>query len=303
MSHSPPHLLHAMRIRILLLALISWPFVCQAEDYDAVLKKAAAYGSFTFGMHEVSVKESAEALAAFQIATDMDPMLGRASFHLGNLLFDKQNFTKAKNAYLTALKIEPDYFYAYYNLACLESLRNQKEPALVYLESALRLGYNRFDKIPADTDFLSLKNDPDFLKLIEKYRALAKPAEGSANFLLATDDEQLEIIQKLFHTKVADWRAIADKALLDDSHRVRLHGLALYFNFEADERIPVLIRSLFDSNGYVNKAAANGLVQIGPSCLPYIDALMASEYKEAKFYGAQIKNLIGKATEKKAPLK
>lgn len=57
----------------------------------------------------------------------------------------------------------------YYNLACLQSLLNENlETALVYLEKAIKLGFD-FDTIIKDPDLQNLRQTPEFALLIEKY--------------------------------------------------------------------------------------------------------------------------------------
>ncbi|MDF3059710.1 MAG: hypothetical protein K0R17_3925 [Rariglobus sp.] len=281
-----------MRILTLVIALFVGPFTTHAEDHSALLKTSYGYGMFTFGMHKVAKGETKEARAAFQIALENAPSLGRASFHLGDTLFGDKDFEGASDAYLLALQKEPDYFFASYNLACAAALLNQKARALANLESAMGSGYNRYDKIPNDPDFAAIKDAPEFPALIEKFRSAAKTPQGSVAFLLASEEAKAGIANQVLETKDAGWRIIADKALLDSSHVVRIYGLALYDQFGNEERLPILVRSLFDNNGYVNKFAGNGLVKIGPAAIPYMDAILASDFDHAKFYARQIKQLI-----------
>ena len=54
-----------------------------------------------------------------------------------------------------------------YNLACYYSLAGEKELALSWLGRALRMDRGFTKLVPKETDFDSLRDDPDFLHLIE----------------------------------------------------------------------------------------------------------------------------------------
>lgn len=54
-----------------------------------------------------------------------------------------------------------------YNLACYYSLAGEKEPALSWLGRALRMDRSFTKLVPKETDFDSLRDDPDFLHLLE----------------------------------------------------------------------------------------------------------------------------------------
>jgi tetratricopeptide (TPR) repeat protein len=287
-------ILTPMRILACIVALIFWPAAVHAENYDTLLEKSYAYGIFTFGMYKAGEGNAAESLAAFQIALEKDPKLGRASFHIGNALMEKKDFEGAARAYEVALQNEPDFLFAHYNSACAAACLNQKAKALTHLEAALQAGYNRYESISKDSDFILIKDAPELRALIEKYQAAAKIPQGTAEFLLATDEGKSAIVQRIFEKKDAGWRMIADKALLNSSHEVRAMGVALYLNFGTEERIPVLVQGLFDNNGYVNKYAGNALVQTGPTVTPYMDAIISSKYDGAKFYAQQVNRLLEK---------
>ena len=54
-----------------------------------------------------------------------------------------------------------------YNLACYYSLAGEKELALSWLGRALRMDRGFMKLVPKETDFDPLRNDPDFLHLLE----------------------------------------------------------------------------------------------------------------------------------------
>lgn len=64
-----------------------------------------------------------------------------------------------------ALEIDPDEALLHYNLACYLSLARRKQPALLHLARALEIDSAYRNLIPAESDFDSLRSDPEFLAL------------------------------------------------------------------------------------------------------------------------------------------
>lgn len=54
-----------------------------------------------------------------------------------------------------------------YNLSCYYALAGEKEQALSWLGRALRMNHSLIELIPDETDFDSLRNDPDFRHLLD----------------------------------------------------------------------------------------------------------------------------------------
>ena len=57
-----------------------------------------------------------------------------------------------------------------YNLSCYYSLAGNKSQALSWLGRALRMERKLLQLIPAETDFASLRNDPEFCRLLQLAR-------------------------------------------------------------------------------------------------------------------------------------
>ena len=57
---------------------------------------------------------------------------------------------------------------AYYNLACLESLRSNIKGSLEYLKTAIEIGYQDAQWIHQDNDLLALRTDPGFEALMKE---------------------------------------------------------------------------------------------------------------------------------------
>jgi tetratricopeptide (TPR) repeat protein len=75
---------------------------------------------------------------------------------------------------ILAIKYTVRNHYAYYNLACLYALKNDRLNALRYLEEAFRRGYNDFGHARIDTDFKSIRETNEFTDLITKYQSNGK---------------------------------------------------------------------------------------------------------------------------------
>ena len=282
----------------------------QPVDLVARVKTYYAYGLFTAGMSFYADKEKKEALAAFQLAAENDPSLGRPVFHEGDSLFELGEFAGALKCYARALKLEPDYFFTCYNAACAVSRSGDQTKALGYIEQALKLGYDRFDKLEADDDLKAARAEPGFATLLEKYRTTPVKQTAVSEFLLADDDGKEALLAKLLpaapqggkpDAAPEHWKELADKALLQSSERVRVLGITLYAVYgKGPAKLDVLARGLYDANGYVNKAAGNAMVAQGKAAAPYAEAIMASDYKQGKFYAEQVLKLL-KEKDAKAP--
>jgi len=66
-----------------------------------------------------------------------------------------------------AYDVEPGEPIILYNLACYYTLASDKEQALSWLGRALRMDKDLLKLIPDEPDFNNLRNDPDFLFIIE----------------------------------------------------------------------------------------------------------------------------------------
>jgi tetratricopeptide (TPR) repeat protein len=74
-------------------------------------------------------------------------------------------------AHEQAIKIKPDYASAWYNKACFHALSHQLEDALTSLQKALELDDTdkHIELAKTDTDFDSIRNNPQFQALIAQH--------------------------------------------------------------------------------------------------------------------------------------
>jgi len=82
-------------------------------------------------------------------------------------LFDEKKFEEARSILTFLSEMEPKNMYYVYNLACAESLLNNKERAIALLRSAVSdCGYSNFDHLERDPDFDNIRSSPEFRGLI-----------------------------------------------------------------------------------------------------------------------------------------
>lgn len=86
-----------------------------------------------------------------------------------------------------------------YNLACFNALEGHKQKALTWLDQAVDAGFYSPGQIQADSDLVSLHDDPAFKKSVDKARKLAKQSDSG-------DAEQW----KQFAERVADLPGMID---------------------------------------------------------------------------------------------
>lgn len=69
------------------------------------------------------------------------------------------------------VELLPDDATVRYNLACSLALCQASAAALLELERAVELGYRDADHLLADEDLRNLREEPNFLKLVERLRS------------------------------------------------------------------------------------------------------------------------------------
>lgn len=72
---------------------------------------------------------------------------------------------------------------ALFNIACCHSRLGEAEPALKAFSQCLELGYADFDQIKADADLATMRSDPRFAELMQRYEPKGGPGllDGLAN--------------------------------------------------------------------------------------------------------------------------
>jgi len=82
------------------------------------------------------------------------------------LLMDMERLEEADYYLTEVLKIDPNYRSAWYNKACIESLRNNQEKSIKLLKKAIDLDKKYSDMTKTDVDLNNIKDLKEFKELI-----------------------------------------------------------------------------------------------------------------------------------------
>jgi len=112
-------------------------------------------------------KEFTNALA--KNPNHVDALLNRGVLYIA---MNKTN--KAEEDLKKALGIDPKNSAIHYNLACLHSINNKLDLAVDSLDSALKNGFNDYDRLRNDPDLKNLRANKEFQKTLEKNKVFIK---------------------------------------------------------------------------------------------------------------------------------
>ena len=119
-------------------------------------------------------KDWGNAASAYQKLTEQEPAHPRNWYRLGVTLHAQNKFEAAIAAYQKAESISHAPA-AMYNLACSYARLNNKDKAFAWLDQAATPGYPQIKQFQADTDLVSLRDDPRFQALAKKIERINKP--------------------------------------------------------------------------------------------------------------------------------
>ncbi len=103
------------------------------------------------------------ALAAIQV---------QLGFYLAQELFAANDYRRAVPGLLLATEIFPEDSFMLYNLACAQARSGQPDAALASLRKALEHGLRQPLQMATDADLASLRDRPEFARLLERAREL-----------------------------------------------------------------------------------------------------------------------------------
>jgi len=124
-------------------------------------RKIGEGASFPFSDEEMDPEESEEKAAQVRLH------LGDLWNHKGKELFRTHRYSDAKEAMLKAVEIKPELADAWYVIACIESMKSEKEGAISRLRKAIELEPAYREKARTQSYFKKLKGDADFEKLVQ----------------------------------------------------------------------------------------------------------------------------------------
>jgi serine-type D-Ala-D-Ala carboxypeptidase/endopeptidase len=109
------------------------------------------------------------AVWAYETITNQDSQNGYAFSRLGINLSKLQKYEEAVQAFQRAfdLKFRPPN--TAYNLACVNSLKGDKEAAFQWLERAFELGFQSASALLTDPDLDNIRRDPRFKEFLQRY--------------------------------------------------------------------------------------------------------------------------------------
>lgn len=111
-----------------------------------------------------------EAKKVLEQANTIDKNYALAHYDLGVVLSRMEGKQEeALQCFKRALALNKNLPWAYYSIACIHGLRGDKKPALQFLEKAFQKGFTDEEHMEKDTDLDSLRDDPKYQKLKERY--------------------------------------------------------------------------------------------------------------------------------------
>ncbi len=133
----------------------------------------------------------AGAAKIMEAATARDPMKARDWRVLGYISLKAKNYDRAIAAYNTALKIEPGFPQALYNVGVAYALKNDKKQAFDWLGKARATHKLDMTVIQIDPDLTTLRGDVRFDALLPKPKEFAHPFVESVKIVREWDGEAM----------------------------------------------------------------------------------------------------------------
>ena len=145
------------------------------DDYNAGLDIEKNYLSLYMMRGRLHRKQGNMELAKpdFEKALELDTIAeSGSSRHYALLFLDKKEEAEAWMDKI--IETDKDNSGFYYDKACLLSLMGRQQDAIAALRVSLEKGYRSFIHIGRDSDLDSIRNLPEFIALIEEYKAKPK---------------------------------------------------------------------------------------------------------------------------------
>ncbi len=135
------------------------------DFYSAYMDLSAAYEKLGYKEDYMNtLHKSAEAYPRY-LAQHPDD--ARAYIFFATTLIQLGRIEEAKINSNKALELSPDDALMQYNGACFYARLNEKKLAIEYLKKAIHTGWENYEWMKRDPDLDSLRNEPEYLKLIE----------------------------------------------------------------------------------------------------------------------------------------
>ncbi|MFP4445254.1 MAG: tetratricopeptide repeat protein [Desulfosudaceae bacterium] len=117
---------------------------------------------------------TAAALSEYQAALDRHPHCLNCLNRLANLYARHQRYADAAAVLKKMAGIVPKTPVVFYNLACMQARAGNREKAVNSLKKAIRLGYDKTDRIKTDPDLENIRDTGYYHHLIKKFDSTAQ---------------------------------------------------------------------------------------------------------------------------------
>jgi Flp pilus assembly protein TadD len=118
------------------------------------------------GNRDYSKRRWAPAIKIYEGFVRTEPSNGRAWFNLGYALHYSHEHARAIAAFEHALELGYRKPTTTYNIACAHAMLNQRDSALVWLERAIKAGFESYGQLSSDDDLDNLRSDPRFERIV-----------------------------------------------------------------------------------------------------------------------------------------
>jgi tetratricopeptide (TPR) repeat protein len=115
-----------------------------------------------------SLNQNEEALSSYEKSTSLDPKNADSWQIMAGLLAKTNKLDEAISSYTKAIELAPAQPIFIYNRGCAYSRKGDKANALSDLEKAVSMNQQLKEYASKDEDFMSLREDPDFKKIISQ---------------------------------------------------------------------------------------------------------------------------------------
>jgi hypothetical protein len=131
------------------------------DQWRAIMEEAKAF--MDSGFFERARKKFIE-------ASELDPTRPEAFNGIGVTYYARQDYDEALTWYKKSLETDPNFGDAYYNMACIYSLKKKLDLAFNYLHIAALDGFAVFEGIEQDNDLANLRSDKRYAEILKEMR-------------------------------------------------------------------------------------------------------------------------------------
>jgi hypothetical protein len=131
------------------------------DQWRSVMEEAKAF--MDSGFFERARKKFIE-------ASELDPTRPEAFNGIGVTYYARQDYDEALSWYKKSLEADPNFGDAYYNMACIYSLKKKLDLAFNYLHIAALDGFVAFEGIEQDPDLVNLRSDRRCAEILKEMR-------------------------------------------------------------------------------------------------------------------------------------